>query len=140
MGENQIMEKKLSLQKLIAEIILVAYSLVLLMLVFLEMYMVANYRNTIREKWQNALYESAQKVEGTIDSVIANMYELYYDDMAYRKYYFNQGLYSNADIEAIKETMDVLVDTSIGLKSWSFQEIKGKPYEECFLSIDKKMR
>ena len=103
MGENQIMEKKLSLQKLIAEIILVAYSLVLLMLVFLEMYMFANYRNTIREKWQNALYESAQKVEGTIDSV-------------------------NADIEAIKETMDVLVDTSIGLKSWSFQEIKGKPY------------
>ena len=166
------MEKKLSLQKLIAEIILVAYSLVLLMLVFLEMYMFANYRNTIREKWQNALYESAQKVEGTIDSVNANMYELYsydtnfkaletargidcltygyqlsdqlkalelyekrnisymlyYDDMAYRKYYFNQGLYSNADIEAIKETMDVLVDTSIGLKSWSFQEIKGKPY------------
>ena len=178
------MEKKLSLQKLIAEIILVAYSLVMLMLVFLEVYMFANYRNTIREKWQNALYESVQKVEGTIDSVNANMYELYsydtnfkaletargidcltygyqlsdqlkalelyekrnisymlyYDDMAYRKYYFNQGLYSNADIEAIKETMDVLVDTSIGLKSWSFQEIKGKPYEECFLSIDKKMR
>ena len=98
MGENQIMEKKLSLQKLIAEIILVAYSLVLLMLVFLEMYMVANYRNTIREKWQNALYESAQKVEGTIDSVNANMYELYSYDT------------------------------------------KGKPYEECFLSIDKKMR
>ena len=59
MGENQIMEKKLSL---------------------------------------NALYESAQKVEGTIDSVNANMYELYSYDT------------------------------------------KGKPYEECFLSIDKKMR
>lgn len=172
MGENQNMERKLSLQKLIAEIILVAYSLVLLMLVFLEVYMFANYRNTIREKWQNALYESVQKVEGTIDSVNANMYELYsydtnfkaletargidclaygyqlsdqlktlelyekrnisymlyYDDMAYRKYYFNQGLYSNADIEAIKETMDVLVDASIGLKSWSFREINGKPY------------
>lgn len=172
MGENQIMEKKLSLQKLIAEIILVAYSLVLLMLVFLEVYMFATYRNTIREKWQNALYESVQKVEGTIDSINVNMYELYsydtnfkaletarglnclaygyqlsdqlktlelyekrnisfmlyYDDMAYRKYYFNQGLYSNADIEAIKETMDVLVDASIGLKSWSFQEINGKPY------------
>ena len=106
------------------------------------------------------MYESAQKVEGTIDSVIANMYELYsydtnfkaletargidcltygyqlsdqlkalelyekrnvsymlyYDDMAYRKYYFNQGLYSNADIEAIKETMDVLVDTRLLVK------------------------
>ena len=172
MGENQIMEKKLSLQKLIAEIILVAYSLVLLMLVFLEVYMFATYRNKIREKWQNALYESVQKVEGTIDSINVNMYELYsydtnfkaletarglnclaygyqlsdqlktlelyekrnisfmlyYDDMAYRKYYFNQGLYSNADIEAIKETMDVLVDASIGLKSWSFLEINGKPY------------
>lgn len=46
----------------------------------------------------NALYESAQKVEGTIDSVNANMYELYSYDT------------------------------------------KGKPYEECFLSIDKKMR
>lgn len=134
--------------------------------------MFANYRNTIREKWQNALYESAQKVEGTIDSINVNMYELYsydtnfkaletarglnclaygyqlsdqlktlelyekrnisfmlyYDDMEYRKYYFNQGLYSNADIEAIKETMDVLVDASMGLKSWSFQEINGKPY------------
>lgn len=134
--------------------------------------MFANYRNTIREKWQNALYESAQKVEGTIDSINVNMYELYsydtnfkaletarglnclaygyqlsdqlktlelyekrnisfmlyYDDMEYRKYYFNQGLYSNADIEAIKETMDVLVDASMGLKSWSFLEINGKPY------------
>ena len=58
MGENQIMEKKLSLQKLIAEIILVAYSLVLLMLVFLEVYMFANYRNTIREKWQNILWSA----------------------------------------------------------------------------------
>ena len=121
MGENQIMEKKLSLQKLIAEIIVVAYSLVLLMLVFLEVYMFATYRDTIREKWQNALYESAQKVEGTIDSINVNMYELYSYDTNFKALETARGL------DCLAYVFVGVVLTPSNHDWWSWRELNPSP-------------
>lgn len=169
------MRKRTSLNKVIVSIIMLSYSLVLLMLIFLEGYLIVNYRNTIRNAWQTSLNEYAYNLESDIQSVNTNMYEmysydtnfdalrtasglqslrdgyqlsnrlqtleiyekknlsyvLYYDNMRQRKYYFNQTLYGNADIEAIKKALDNTVREDSSISIWQYTEINNREYAIC---------
>lgn len=91
------MGKKTSLQKLIAAIIALSYSLVLVMLICLEGYMNVNYRTTIRNAWQSSLYEHAENLEQNMESVNANMYEIYAYDRNFDALRTAEGIDSLSD-------------------------------------------
>ncbi len=91
------MGKKTSLHKLIAAIIALSYSLVLVMLICLEGYMNVNYRTTIRNAWQSSLYEYAGNLEQNMESVNANMYEIYAYDRNFDALRTAEGIDSLSD-------------------------------------------
>ena len=75
------MHRKLSLERTIAEIVAVFYTVVLVLLCLWLWYIRANYRNTIQNDWKNTLNRYGDQIEQNIQSINSNLYEMYsYDD------------------------------------------------------------
>ena len=55
-------------------------------------------------------------------------YILLFNDLQNKRYYFSQGYFSNADVEAVKQVMAELSSMSPTIRSWFYPVINGRPY------------